>query len=623
MWTYDSDEAALTDVLRLSRGMTYKNSAAGLPLGGGKTVVIGDPRTQKSELLFRALGRFIESLGGRYLAAEDVGTSTADAEIVARETRHITGLPVEKGGSGDPSPMTAWGVFCGMRAAIEEAGVGDELRRACGSPCRAPGTSAETSSATCSRPARASPWPTSTPIGSSRSSRSAPRRATRGRCTRSECDVYSPCALGAVIRPETVAELRCRVVAGAANNQLLDGSMGDALHSRGILYAPDFVINAGGVINIAEELGRPYDADRARTSVERIADTLAHGLRAREGRRHADPHRGRPAGRGADRRRPRRRPGSAVGPPPGRDDPALRQRPHPPAPDPHDRPDRRQPGGLRLVAERPDPGAPVEPRAACASTASPPSPPSTASCRASSRCGAPHGDDYGRRRPVQGRDAGRRPRPPRARARSRSSRRSSCTAGGRTCSGTCSSCGSSGTTSRTGSGARRFLLFYLAASAAHRGRRRRLQPRRRGPYLLRPTAASTTPRCAASVGRLDRASPRRLGAVGGRGVTCSPTTGFAPARGFGISRYGRPSEPVRSRVAHCAAVAALTSGGSMRRFTSAARPLRLESSAVARSVVGRLRSDTAACPRSETPRRTAASAASAQPAMVSLGYTSG
>ena len=127
MWTYDSDEAALTDVLRLSRGMTYKNSAAGLPLGGGKTVVIGDPRTQKSELLFRALGRFIESVGGRYLAAEDVGTSTADAEIVARETRHITGLPVEKGGSGDPSPMTAWGVFCGMRAAIQEAGVGDSF----------------------------------------------------------------------------------------------------------------------------------------------------------------------------------------------------------------------------------------------------------------------------------------------------------------------------------------------------------------------------------------------------------------------------------------------------------------------------------------------------------------
>ena len=118
MWRYASDEAALTDVLRLARGMTYKNAAAGLDLGGGKTVVLGDPRTDKTHLLFRALGRFVDSLGGRYLAAEDVGTSTADAEIVALETDHITGLPVERGGSGDPSPMTAWGVFCGMRAAL-------------------------------------------------------------------------------------------------------------------------------------------------------------------------------------------------------------------------------------------------------------------------------------------------------------------------------------------------------------------------------------------------------------------------------------------------------------------------------------------------------------------------
>jgi leucine dehydrogenase len=128
MWRYDSDEAALTDVLRLSRGMTYKNAVAGLDLGGGKTVVLGDPHTDKTPLLFRALGRFVDSLGGRYLAAEDVGTSTDDAELVALETDHITGLPVARGGSGDPSPMTAWGVFCGMRAAAAEAGLGDDMR---------------------------------------------------------------------------------------------------------------------------------------------------------------------------------------------------------------------------------------------------------------------------------------------------------------------------------------------------------------------------------------------------------------------------------------------------------------------------------------------------------------
>ena len=123
MWPFASDEQALTDVLRLSRGMTYKNSLAGLPLGGGKTVVLGDSRTQKTPQLFRALGRFIDSLGGRYLAAEDVGTDTADAAEVARETTYITGLPEQMGGSGDPSPMTAWGVVVGMRAALREAGL--------------------------------------------------------------------------------------------------------------------------------------------------------------------------------------------------------------------------------------------------------------------------------------------------------------------------------------------------------------------------------------------------------------------------------------------------------------------------------------------------------------------
>jgi leucine dehydrogenase len=273
MWTYDSDEAALTDVLRLSRGMTYKNSAAGLPLGGGKTVVIGDPRTQKSELLFRALGRFVESLGGRYLAAEDVGTSTADAEIVARETSHITGLPVEKGGSGDPSPMTAWGVFCGMRAAIEEAGIGESfegVRVAVQGAGHVGGGVVRHLLAAGAHVTVADLYPDRIEPLVALGAEAGDRRTVHS----VECDVYAPCALGAVIRPETVTELRCRVIAGAANNQLLDDSMGDALHSRGILYAPDFVINAGGVINIGEELGQPYDADRARTSVERIADTL-------------------------------------------------------------------------------------------------------------------------------------------------------------------------------------------------------------------------------------------------------------------------------------------------------------------------------------------------------------
>jgi leucine dehydrogenase len=274
MWTYESDEAALVDVLRLSRGMTYKNAAAGLPLGGGKTVLIGDPRTDKSELLFRALGRFVDSLGGRYLAAEDVGTSTDDAVHVAEETRFVTGLPLERGGSGDPSPMTAWGVVHGMRAALREAGLGesfDGVRVAVQGAGHVGGAVARHLLAAGARVAVADIYDDR--IEPLRELGATP--ADPANVHTLECDVFAPCALGAVIRPDTVDALRCRIVAGAANNQLLDESMGERLHERGILYAPDFVINAGGVINIAEELGQPYDAERARHSVERIADNLA------------------------------------------------------------------------------------------------------------------------------------------------------------------------------------------------------------------------------------------------------------------------------------------------------------------------------------------------------------
>jgi leucine dehydrogenase len=261
-------------VLRLSRGMTYKNAAAGLDLGGGKTVVVGDPRTDKSPDLFRALGRFVDSLGGRYLAAEDVGTSTADAELVALETDHITGLPIERGGSGDPSPMTAWGVFCGMRAALAEAGMGggfDGVRVAVQGAGHVGAGLVRHLLEAGAAVTVADIYPDRVEPLAELGAKTCPAEQVHAQ----ECDVFAPCALGAVIRPDTVDALRCRVVAGAANNQLLDSSMGDALHARGIVYAPDFVINAGGVINIGEELGRPYDPERARASVERIEGTLA------------------------------------------------------------------------------------------------------------------------------------------------------------------------------------------------------------------------------------------------------------------------------------------------------------------------------------------------------------
>jgi len=275
MWTYQSDEAALTDVLRLPEGMTYKNALAGLDLGGGKTVVLGNPRTDKTPEKFQALGRFIDRLGGAYLAAEDVGTTTEDAEQVATQTRYITGLPVERGGSGDPSPMTAWGVFRGIRAALVEAGLGGGYGGVRVAVQGAGHVGADVARHLLDAGAEVT-------VADIHDDRVAPLAEAGAAVVPAdeihtvECEVYCPCALGAVIRPETIGRLRCRVVAGAANNQLADASMGDELKRRGIVYAPDFAINAGGVINIGDELiGDGYDADRARRSVERIEQTLA------------------------------------------------------------------------------------------------------------------------------------------------------------------------------------------------------------------------------------------------------------------------------------------------------------------------------------------------------------
>jgi leucine dehydrogenase len=275
MWTYPSDGAALTDVLRLSEGMTYKNSLAGLPLGGGKTVVVGDPRTDKTPAKFEALGGFIDRLNGSYLAAEDVGTTTDDAELVAARTQHITGLPVSRGGSGDPSPMTAWGVVCGIRAALAESRSGAAGLQGVHVAVQGLGhVGADVARQLLEAGARVT-------VADIYADRVQPlaelgaEEAPPDSVHAVECDVFSPCALGAVVNGSTLPELRCRIIAGAANNQLADESMGDELQARGILYAPDFAINAGGVINIGEELQGPYDPERARRSVERIGDTLA------------------------------------------------------------------------------------------------------------------------------------------------------------------------------------------------------------------------------------------------------------------------------------------------------------------------------------------------------------
>ena len=273
MWPYKSEDDAITDVLRLSRGMSYKNAAMGLNFGGGKSVIIGDPRQDKSEALFRAFGRFVDSLAGRYFTAEDVGTSVDDIALVCQETRYVLGRR-EK--SGDPSPLTAYGVYRGMKACLAAA-FGDESLKGRRVAVQGMGHVGlhlvrhlheegaqllvtdifpeRVEAATKELGARAVPPDAIYDV---------------------DCDVFAPCALGAIINDDTLPRLKCRIVAGAANNQLAEPRHGDALHERGVLYAPDYVINGGGVINVAEEfVAEGYNQERAYARVATIYDKVA------------------------------------------------------------------------------------------------------------------------------------------------------------------------------------------------------------------------------------------------------------------------------------------------------------------------------------------------------------
>ncbi|MEQ9640839.1 MAG: Glu/Leu/Phe/Val dehydrogenase dimerization domain-containing protein [Alphaproteobacteria bacterium] len=279
MWRYDSDDEALDDVLRLSRGMTYKSAMAGLSFGGGKAVIIGDAKRDKSPALFEAFGRFIDSLGGRYITAEDVGTSPADFEIVRRQTRHVAGIA--EGGSGDPSPATAWGVFHGLRAAVEFRLGRDDLN---GLTVAIQGLG-HVGWALAEHLRKAGARLVVTDIDAARL---AAAKAELGASVVDpeaiydvEADVFAPNALGAVLNDDTIARLKVAVVAGSANNQLAEDRHGAVLHRRGILYAPDYVINAGGIINISYE-GPRYSQDAAFAHCARIHDTLAE-LFARAG----------------------------------------------------------------------------------------------------------------------------------------------------------------------------------------------------------------------------------------------------------------------------------------------------------------------------------------------------
>ncbi|MBT9258366.1 MAG: leucine dehydrogenase [Clostridiales bacterium] len=272
MWPYKTEEEALEDVLRLSRGMTYKNAAMGLNFGGGKAVIIGDPRKDKSELLFRAFGRFVQSLGGRYYTAEDVGLGPEDLEFVAQETDYVLGLSET---SGDPSPVTAWGVFHGIQASLEEV-FGDPSPKGRHVVIQGAGHVgyhlAKYLKEAGARVSIADIFP----------DKAEKAQKDLGvevlppeDIHRVPCDVFAPCALGGVLNEKTIPELNCKIVAGSANNQLGKTGDGELLRQRGILYAPDFVINGGGVINVAEEMHpEGYSRERALKKVATIADKL-------------------------------------------------------------------------------------------------------------------------------------------------------------------------------------------------------------------------------------------------------------------------------------------------------------------------------------------------------------
>ena len=270
MWDYADDGDALTDALRLSRGMTFKAALAGIPYGGGKAVIIGDPRRDKSHGLLQAMGRAVHSLGGRYRTAEDVGTTVADMDVLRTVTPYAHGI---SDGSGNPSPATAYGVYLGIRAAVQYQmgrenldgvrvavqGLGNVGMRLCGYLAEAGATL------------------TVADLDAELAARAFDDYGARvvdvGEILTVEADVLAPCALGAVLNDKTIPALRAQVVAGGANNQLDRFDHGDALRQRGILYAPDYVINAGGVIDVVNE-GPGYSEEKVLRQVDGIYETV-------------------------------------------------------------------------------------------------------------------------------------------------------------------------------------------------------------------------------------------------------------------------------------------------------------------------------------------------------------
>jgi leucine dehydrogenase len=279
MWNYSSEQEALTDVLRLSRGMTFKAAITGLNLGGGKAVIIGDPKSLKTESFLRRFGKFIDSLHGKYITAEDVNMKTADMEYIHMETRHVTGLPESMGGGGDPSPVTAFGVYMGMKAAASKVFGHDSLA---GKRIAVQGVG-QVGMHLVEYLVKEQADVYVTDLNEDKVRRVAQQFRVKGVDQEAiydlDSDIYAPCALGATINDHTIARLKCNIIAGAANNQLKDEVRhGYMLADRSITFAPDFLINAGGLINVYHEFLGNYNRKRVMEQAEKIYDTCLNIL---------------------------------------------------------------------------------------------------------------------------------------------------------------------------------------------------------------------------------------------------------------------------------------------------------------------------------------------------------
>jgi leucine dehydrogenase len=279
MWNYATEQEALTDVLRLSRGMTFKASITGLNLGGGKAVIIGDAKTMKTEAFLRRFGKFIQSLNGKYITAEDVNMKASDMEYIAMETKYVTGLPELRGGGGDPSPVTAYGTYLGMKAAAKRVFGSDGLS---GKKIGVQGVG-QVGTHLVEHLVKEKAKIFITDISDEKVKEVAKRfgveTVAMDKIYDLDMDIYAPCALGATLNGDTIPRLKCAMIAGAANNQLKD----EVVHSymlmdRKIVYAPDFLINAGGLINVYNEYMGNYNRESTYQQAEKIYDTCLNIL---------------------------------------------------------------------------------------------------------------------------------------------------------------------------------------------------------------------------------------------------------------------------------------------------------------------------------------------------------